>query len=195
MKLSAFFVGLLFAAQDLFAASPPATICGNLPGCTANPANVVTTNILPNLAVVGLRIAATGALLMIIWNGLAMIRSTDDGGRTKAKHGIFYALGGLLIAMTAGRLVGYVTTENFGQTNYTDFLYGGIMASAVRIMLTLSNVILGFMVIWSGVRMVLAQGKSDEFTAARMSLFWALVGAVIINASRVIIDIILTAPV
>ena len=183
------FLSLLPLAE---AQSPPLTICTNLPGCGVGANNVISTTLIPNLAIVGLRVGAGLALVMIIFYGISLMVTTDEGGRTKAKIGVFYALLGLFFVLASGRIVGFIVTENYGQGNYTNFLYGGIFASAVRIMLGISNVIIVVSIFYNAYRMVSSNGKTDEFNSARTQIFWIIVGALIINISRVLVDVVLT---
>jgi hypothetical protein len=174
---------------------PPLPNCSNftnLFGC-GGATNVIATNVVPNLAVFFLRFVAACSVLFIVWSGIQMmIAGGDTGKRDTARMSIMYALLGLGVALSAQLLVGFVATENFGQGNAENFVIGGAIKSAVRILITLVNAILGFVIILQGFRMVMAQGKSDVFNEARSALLSAVLGAIVVNAALVLVRTVAT---
>jgi hypothetical protein len=177
------------------AAPPPIPDCSqftNLFGC-GGASNVLGETVIPNVAIFFLRIVATGSVLFVIWSGVSMMLSMGDSGKAqKAKMSVFYTAIGLAVALSSQMLVGFVSTENYGQGEVGDFIVSGLLRNAIRILMTLTNVILGLVITISGFRMVMAQGKSDEFNSARSALVYAVLGAIIVNASLVIIRVVTT---
>lgn len=190
---------LQLLADTAFAQSagtpPPLPNCGNftnLFGC-GGPTNIIATNVIPSIAVFFLRIVAASSVLFIVWSGVQMmLAGGDTGKRDKARWSIIYAAIGLAVALSAQMIVGFVASENYGQGNVNNFVIGGVIKSAVRILLTLVNGILGFVIILQGFRMVMAQGKSDVFNEARGALLSAVMGAIVVNAALVVVRAVAT---
>ena len=177
------------------AAPPPIPDCSqftNLFGC-GGASNVLGETLIPNLAIFFLRIVATGSVLFVIWSGVSMMLSMGDSGKAqKAKWSVLYTVIGLGVALSSQMLVGFVATENYGQGEVGDFIVSGLLRNAIRILMTLTNVILGLVIMISAFRMVMAQGKSDEFNSARSAMLFAIMGAIIVNSALVLIRIVTT---
>lgn len=171
----------------------PPIICIGLFGCGLAPSNVVLESTLPTVAGILLQFAAGGAVIAIVIAGTQMTISYGDEGKvSNAQKGILFALGGLALALAAGPIVSFVTTENYGLGD-PDFLFGpvGLLASALRIILTLFNVGFALVVMLAGLRMVLARGGADEFKKSGDMIKWAVVGAVVVNLARVVVQALL----
>jgi hypothetical protein len=181
-------------AETALAANPPLPDCGNfnLYGC-GGASNVIASNVIPNLAIFFLRVVAAASVVFIIYAGMNMLTTFGDTGKSsKARWAIVNALGGLALALGSQMLVGFVATEEYGQSNPVDFVIGGLLKNSVRIMLTMVNVIIGFVVIVLAFRMVAAQGKSDEYNAAKTGMVHLILGAIVINASLALVRAIAT---
>ncbi len=166
-------------------------VCTGLAGCGAPPSNVLLTNLLPAAVMIMVQLAAGGSVVFIVIAGVRFLLSNGDEGQvTSAKKGIMYGLGGLGLTIVSATLVSFVTTENYGQANPQNFLFGsgGLMQSVINIVITLSNVGFAVVVIAAGIRMVLASGKADEFKKGGQVIKWAIVGAVVINLARAIVQ-------
>ena len=88
-------------------------------------------------------------------------------------------------AVLAASIVTFVTTENYG------FVGGNVvtvMASVVRIILTLFNVGFAIVIILAGLRMILAHGNADEFKKGGTMIKWAIIGGVVVNLSKAAIQ-------
>jgi hypothetical protein len=173
-------------------AAPPLPACGNfvnLFGC-GGVSNVLATTTIPNVAVFFLRIVAASSVLFVVWAGVRMMVFYEK--RQEARVGVAYALVGLAVALGSQMIVGFVTTENYGQGNVGDFVVGGLIRSAVRLLLSVVNVILGLVIIIQGFRMVAAQGKTDAFNEARGSLLSAVMGAIVVNAALAMVRVVTT---
>lgn len=181
-----------YAQAGVAAPLPPCGSFANLFGC-GGPTNLIGERVIPNLAVFFLRVVAAASVLFIVYSGISMMLAQDDTSkRDTARMGIVNAMLGLALALSAQLIVGWVATEDYGQGNSSDFVIGGLIKSAVRILLTLTNVILGILVIVQGFRMVAAQGKSDTFNNARSAIINAIMGAVVVNAALVLVRVVLT---
>jgi hypothetical protein len=179
--------------EQAFAAPPPLPACGaftNLYGC-GGATNVLSTLTIPNITIFLLRLVGASSVLFIVWSGVTLMTSLDDAGkRTQARHSILYVMGAVALAVCSQLIVSFVTTEEYGQSNPSNFIIGGLFANAVRIILILVNVTLGLIVVIQGIRMVLAQGKSDQYGNARSAIMWAIIGAIVINAALAIVRIV-----
>ncbi len=170
-----------FAQADAY----PPIICNGIFGCGQGYNDVLFNNTLPLIGTLLIQIAGGGAVIAIVIAGTKMLLSQGDEGKvSSAKQGIMYALGGLALAMTAASLVSFVTTENY----WTDPTVPGILTSIIRIILTLFNLGFALVVIFAGIRMVISQGASDEFSKAGKAIQWAIIGAITVNLAKVIIQ-------
>ncbi len=178
---------LVLAPSLAHAQALPPVICTGLPGCGKPAENLLYTGVLPTAAGLLIQIAGALAVIFIVFAGIQMAASAgDDGKISTAKKAIVYALGGLGIAITAATLVSFVTTENYGQANPTNFLFGagGLVPSVIRIIMIVFDA--GFFIVffWAGMRMVLAAGNAEEFKKAGQMIRWAIVGAIIVNIAK-----------
>lgn len=181
-------VGLALAPA---ASAQVQVVCTGLAGCGAAPGNVIMTNLLPAAVDIMIQLAAGGSVVFIVIAGVKFLTSYGDEGKVSAaKKGILYGLGGLGMAITSASLVSFVTSENYGQSNPANFLFGtqGLLQSVINITITLSNVAFAIVVILAGIRMVTSAGDTAEFKKGGQVIKWAIVGAVVINLSRAIVQ-------
>ncbi len=190
---------------------PPPVACGNLPGCGLGWASLLP--VAEGIAYITdkfLQITAALAVISIVWAGYQLVFSNgEDGASEKAKNTILYGLGGLALALSANALVSFVVSTNWGQASGSpsvinptffigvdDFLFGqlGIFGSIVRIALALFNVILLFVILYAGYLMVMGRGKSDQTQKGVKILKWAIIGAILVNVSRALVNIFLRLP-
>ena len=176
-------------ASLLAQALPPYPPCGSLPGC-GGASNVIAQSIVPLVATLMLRIAAGGTVLAVVWAGYSMMLERSDDVRSKQKWAIFYALLGLTVAILSQSFVSLVATENLGQGNTSDLLVGGVLRGVVQLLLNITNITFAIIVVLAGIKMVIAQGKSEDFSKARQTIFWSVIGAIVINAARVLVTIV-----
>lgn len=170
--------------------TPCATI--GLAGC-GGPSNVIAESVLPQIALFFLRVAGGLSLVFIILAGIQMmIAWGDDSKISTQKKAIVNAMIGLVLAVLSQAFVSAVATYDYSIGNANDAVVGGVLVYVVDIMLSLVNVVFVIMVILIGIRMVMSQGKTDEFNAGRRGLLWAISGAVIINISHTLVRVVLT---
>lgn len=184
----AFLLAALLAVPEMALAVEqyPPLVCNGLAGCGAPPGNVLLTNVLPVVATLLMQLAAGGAMIAVVVAGVQMCTSYGDEGKiTNARKAILYAFGGFGLALMSASIVAFVTTEDYG-------FEGGnvvtVMASAIRIILTLFNVGFAIVIILAGLRMVTAQGNADEFKKGGAMIRWAIIGGVVVNAAKAAIQ-------
>ncbi len=192
-SLTAFFTAILLAIPGMAWAVDqyPPIICNGLYGCGSPPGDVILQTALPTIGGVLIQIAAGGAVIAIVYAGMQMvIGSSDESKVTNARKAILFALGGLGIALSATSLVSFVATEEYGLTaGATDL--GGIMAAAVRILIMFFNLAFGIVIIFAGIRMIASQGAQDEFKKGGNMIKWSVIGAIVVNVSKAIVQALL----
>lgn len=186
--LRALFPALVSVAHAQLGAMPSVPCVPNLPGC-GGPAPIHVL-FFGSLAIFLLRVATGLSLICIIVAGLQMMTSLgDDSNISKQKWAIFYALAGLGVAILSQSIVSAVTTYNY-IIGTPDVIAGAIFKLVIDMLLTLTNIVLVTTIILNGYKMLLAQGKSDEFNKARQGVLWAIIGAVVINLSYSVVRMI-----
>lgn len=164
----------------------PVTPCAGLVGCGGGAANVLLNNA-SRVADLLMQMAIAFSVLFIVWSGFQMIIAIGDESKiSQARWGVLYSLLGLGLAGVSQIIVSTVGTYAFNIAN--PILPVGLVGSAIDILLTLTNVALIIAVIIGGIRMVYAQGKSDEFNKGKTTILWAASGAVFINLANALVQ-------
>lgn len=193
LSLSAM-LGLLSlpSGAHAFNAVPP-TPCTGLIGCGAGSANVALEAI-PDLATLMIYIAGGAGVLFVAWAGLQMVLALGNESKLgEQKWAVGYVIGGLTLAILSQVIVSLVGTEpNLGVISSGNDAPLDIIAAGVNIILTVFNTVFAGAIIIGGIRMVYAQGKSDEFNTGRKIIFWSIVGAVITNLANAIVQAVAT---
>jgi len=170
------------------AAPPPP--CGPLPGCGGGPVNVFTEAVLPEVARIFLNLTAALSVLFVIIGGARYVLGfARESEQEKAKMTIFWAVVGLVLALTSHRIVMLIITEPW-ITNPADPLFS-LIGNIVRIILTLLNVTFLLVIILGGMRMVYARGAEDEVKKGRDMVAYAIIGVLIINAAPYVVKAVL----
>lgn len=174
--------------------APSGEICDPLlVNCGGGASNVLAANF-PEVLIWILNFASALAVFFIVWSGFNMVIALGDEGKiSKSRWGVVYALLGLFIAISSQVIVAFVGTMNMGEAGSPAAVVinvGGAAIASLRILLNASFVIV---IVTAGIRMVYAQGKSDEFNKGRTTIVWAIVGAVIMNLAAAIIRAFLSA--
>lgn len=179
--------------QSAFLASLiPYTPCSLLQyGCGAGASNLLQSAI-PKAASLMLQFAGGAAVLFIIWAGLQMLLSLGDESKvTQGKWGILYALGGLTVAILSSFIISVIGTQTYiTRGSPADNAPFALLSAAITILRTVLNAILLLVIVMVGIRMLYAQGKSDEFNKAKTQMTWALVGAVVVNLAAALVKIV-----
>lgn len=173
-------------AQSLWEKWGPA--CSSLqPGCGEGPANIFLST-LPNLAVFMLQVATGLAVLLIVWSGIQMVTNMGDEGKVgKQRMNIFFSLAGLFVAISSQLFVSFVATQNWG-ANSQGNLAINVIAAGAGTLLTVFNGVFILVIIYYGIRMLMAAGDSGAFGSARTGLTWAIVGAIVVNLANALVQ-------
>lgn len=170
--------------------------CAFVPGgCSGQ--NVLY-NIINPLATLLISIAAGAAVLGVIVGGAMMVLNFGDESKVeKGRQAVYYSLGGFVIVLAAQAIttIGYDlaggaewSTMNFGPWSNPVV---ELMRWIVGAMLTLFNVVFVIVIMAAGYRLILARGQSEEYGRARTMVIWAIVGAIVINASYALVNVII----
>lgn len=162
-------------------------VCG--PGGCGDivPQNTFVTNVVPTLIKVLVTVSAGMAVIFVIYGGIQMVTMYgDEGGVAKGKKSVIYGLGGLGVTMMAGTLVAMFANSNWGGNSAN--LIMNFMKSAAVFMVTIFNGLFGVAIFYGAIRMAISGGKSDEFNKGVSMIKWSIVGALLVNFSRAIVQ-------
>jgi len=180
-------IGSLLTERAYAIAELPIT-CTGLVGCGQGAENILVEGI-PHVALILLQVAAGGSVLAIVWAGFQMVFSWGDTGKiAQARMAILYSLLGLGISVLSQFIISSVISENIVTSDPTN-IHLSIIGGIIRYLRNILNAALAIAVVFGAVRMVLAQGKQDEFTKGRVAVTWAIIGAVIVNFAAAIATI------
>lgn len=178
-------IALLLPAAAFAVDMYPPLVCNGLLGCGRPPENILLQNTLPTVAMFLIQLAAGGAVIAVVIGGVQMtVSGGDEGTVTNARKAILFALGGLGLAFAAAPIVSFVTTEQYYTGGEFFFGPGGILATAIRIIMTVFNVGFALVIIIAGSRMIVSSGSPDEFKKGGNMIKWAVIGGVIVNLAR-----------
>lgn len=178
---------LLLTATPVFAALP-VIYCGGLPGCSGTAGSptpfserisnvlVLLLNILPQY------VEGFGILFIMVGGAYILLSAGNAEFVTKGKNTITWAVIAIFIAQFARQLVGFVRDEAQSRVGGAD-LVDSIVRTLAGSIFNLFQVALIGVAIFSGMRMVLSFGKEEEFKKGQDGLFYAALGAIIINLS------------
>ena len=162
-----------------------ATACALIGGCAP-------VNPLPKFALFAVQllvyVSAALAVLFVIWGGAQMLISLGDDSRVSAgKNSIVYALIGFGLALASQTITAFVIVQSAAGAADAGAGADPILATinvVINAMLYLFNMAFAIVAIVAAFRLVLARGKSEEFDAARKTLYYAIGGALIVNVSK-----------
>ncbi len=164
--------------------------CGGLPGCSAEFGEYLSSALSLLAARLPYYVYYIGIFFIMV-GGAYMLLSAGNSERVeKGKKTIMWAVIGIFLASSTLDLVQFVLWE-FGsdalvptlQTWDTDDVVMSTVDILASSIFDLLNIALLGVAIYCGMWMVLAQGKQESFQKAYTGLFWAAVGAIIINVS------------
>lgn len=176
-------------------AQPSVDPCGAIGGCTLN-GELIMSVTAQNIAALFISVAAGASVLFVIFGGFQMLTSFgNETNSTKGRNAVLFALGGFALTLASQAIVSFTINSALSANlqNASNNPALSLMATAVRQMMNVFNIIFVIVAIGAGFRMVLGHGKSDEFTKARTTLIYAIAGAVIINVARALIYVVLNA--
>jgi len=181
-------IGSLFVDQAHAIATLPIH-CDGLVGCGDQPANLFLTGI-PKVAMYVLQIAAGVSVVSIVWAGIQMGISWGDSGKIdQAKNAILYAIFGLGLSVLSQFIISSVVSQ-YVPTQDPTMLHINILRGIANYLRNLVNAVLGLAVVMGAIRMVMAQGRQDEFAKGRTTIVWAVIGAVVVNFAVAIASIV-----
>ncbi len=177
-----------FLSATLVFADQVTIYCGNLPGCTGTMANPtpVTEYLTSALNLLIMRlpdyVEGFGVLFIMIGGAYILLSAGNSEYVTKGKNTITWAVIAIFIAQFAKQFVGFVQSEVLTRTSGADLVDSIVQTLAGSIFNLLQVALIGI-AIFSGMRMVLAFGQEAEFKKGEDGLFYAALGAIIINLS------------
>lgn len=160
--------------------------CGDLPGCpsgfTERFSNVIRLLLtrLPNYVYI------LGVLFIMIGGVYMAISAGDTEKVTKGKNTITWAIIGIFVMQFAETVVYDIIIPEVNTRNPGADLVTSLTVTIINDILILIYIVLLIVAVISGMRMVLAFGKDEEFNKGKDGLFWAAVGAIVINLAQAI---------
>jgi len=187
MELLQLIAGLLVEKAHAIATLP--IQCQGLVGCGGQASNLFLTGI-PRVALFILQIAAGVSVLSIIWAGFQMVLSWGDTGKIgQAKNAILFSLLGLGVSVLSQFIISSVVSELPSIPDNSNTIHLDLMYAAGRYLRNILNAAMALAIVVGAIRMVLAQGKQDEFAKGRTGVVWAIIGALVVNFAAAIASI------
>ncbi len=183
---------LIVSADVVQAANYLSVYCGALPGCGQSAGGVVTNILQVVFTLLPTYLVVIGALFVMIGGAKMLLSAGSDERMTSGKNTIIWALVGIAVANVAGTAISFLSAE----VTSTAYAPGGdivlkIVNVARSTIFDLMDIAILGVALLSGMRMVLAAGKEDEFTKGRSGLVYATVGAIVVNiAERLIVAVL-----
>jgi hypothetical protein len=187
-SLTAFVLTLL--PIELLAAIPSGftVYCGGLPGCQGGGPIEYASSVVGILITELPRYAQGLAVFMVALGGMMMIVGVwKEDLISKGKDTITWAVIGVALSTFARDLVWYVNLEASNRAVDTDFVYS-VSSTLVNTLFDLLNVTLFAVCLYCGALMVVSLGKEDQFTKGKEGLFYAALGAIVINLAKTIVS-------
>lgn len=163
--------------------------CGNLPGCTSGftPFKQYFGNV---LWVLGVRLDSyvyvLGALFIMIGGARILLSGGESEGITKGKNTIIWSIVGIFVATFTFDLLGFIKMEVSTRVSGLDLVFS-VINTLTGSIFTLLYIALVGVALFSGMRMVLSFGKEDQFKKGQDGLFYAALGAIIIDLAQTIV--------
>lgn len=183
MRRSFFIAGLLvLLTVPLQAHADVFVYCAGLPGC--GPMKDFTQNLL-NLLLTRFDTSAyvLGTLFIMIGGGYMLLSGFNEEYYNKGKNTIMWAVVGMFAAQSASVLVGFIIDEAKDVGGGPDVITE-VIRTLIGSIFDLLRVALFAVAVYSGMRMVISRGQEEEFKKSRDGLFYAAVGAIIINLAE-----------
>ncbi len=187
MNTLVFVFGLLFPALAQAQTQPAA--CGLVGGCSAwDPIPVVVPPVL-NLLIY---VATALTILFVVWGGAQMLISFGDDSKVgNGKQSIILALIGFGIMLASQTIVGFVVQRTYGIRDAGGNPILATIDGALNAMLSLFTIVFIGIVIAAGFRLVISKGSNEESEAARKTMIWACIGAVMIHIAKALVSAVL----
>lgn len=197
LLLTSGLLGLLCAIlpEIVAAAAPTVNPCQNMPSgfCQIGEQVNIRNRFVTDMAKFFVGGAAGLSVLFVVWGGFQMIMSLGDESKmTKGRNSVIFALGGFALTLASQTIVTVVVSRFTPLAGSTGPVLLEIQAVLVALMLNAFNVVFVAVAVIAGFRMVISHGKSDEFTKARNTLIFSVIGAFIVNVSKALVAGMLT---
>ncbi len=160
--------------------------CGGLPGCPSGFTEHFSSVLILLLTRLPNYVYILGVLFIMIGGVYMAISAGDTEKVTKGKNTIIWAIIGIFVMQFAETAVNFVIIPEVNTRTIGADLVTSLVGTVINDILILIYVILLIVAVFSGMRMVLAFGKDEEFNKGKDGLFWAAVGAIIINLAQAI---------
>ncbi len=173
--------------------------CGNLPGCNASEVQSYVGNVLAMLLIeLPKFVYLLGGLFIVIGGMYIVLSAGNSENVTKGKNIITWSAIGIFameVIVTMSPLNSFLKPElaplfapdgTLLTTVQGTNLPPALIQIVVSTIIDLLYVALLGVGIFSGMRMVMSGGKDDQYNKGKEGLFWAAVGAIIINIADVI---------
>ncbi|MBP7113865.1 MAG: hypothetical protein KBA40_00250 [Candidatus Peribacteraceae bacterium] len=163
--------------------------CGDLPGCPSGFTERVSAFMVLLLTRLPNYVYMLGVLFIMIGGVYMVISAGDTEKVTKGKNTIIWAIIGIFVMQFADTAVNLVIVPEAQSTLGGADLVSSLVKTIIDDILILIYIVLLIVAVISGMRMVLAFGKDEEFTKGRDGLLWAAIGAIIINLAQAIANV------
>lgn len=200
VQLLALLFGFLPVAAFAAIPSDVWVYCGNLPGCGRGFSEFFSSALLLLLVRLPDYVYWLAVLFIMIGGAYILLSIGNSERVTKGKNTIIWAVVGLFVANFSEVVIQSVIipeVETRPLPPGTDLVTSIIMAftggkGAVGSIFQLMYIAILGVAVGCGMWMVLSSGKEEQFTKARDGLFFAAVGAVIINLAEVLVSAFIT---
>jgi len=182
----ALLVPVLAYAQTLW------VYCGGLPGCPGGWTEYFSNALTLLLVRLPAYIYVFGWLFIMVGGAYILLSGGNAERVTKGKNTIIWAVIGLFLAKNAEWLIEFVVVEEVNTRVAGTDLIESVGYTAISTIIDLFYVVLLGVAVYCGMRMAVSLGKEEEFNSARNGLFYAAIGAIIINLSQQIANAFLT---
>ena len=186
MIASNFLPWLLLRPTPALAVDP----CAIMGGCPSG--NYLWALIQP-IGTLLISVGAGAAVIGVVIGGATMLLNFGDESKVeKGRKAVIYSLAGFAIVLGSQALTSFVYSYAFPVAAVSGpTLVEDVMAAAVTAMYSLFNIVFLIVITFAGYKMVIGRGQADEFNRARTMLIWAIGGAIVINAARAIVTVIM----
>lgn len=162
--------------------------CGNLPGCGVGADGEYLSDVFLLLLAALPQYIYIIATIFVMVGGARMILSAGrDDWVTKGKDTIFWALLAVGITVFATQIVSMVQAVAMSRVPGGDFALS-VANTVGSLLFDLLYLTLLCIALYSGMILVISQGQEDSVTKAKTGLFWAAVGAIVINLAERLVN-------
>ena len=166
-------------------------ICLGVEGGCVN-AGTELVDLAEGLGIYFLDAAAAVAMFFIVWGGLSMVVSAGDESKaTTGRNSVVYAMIGLAVALSAQMILSVVVDLGESLPGTPQQRFEEVAKRVILIPISYLNLIFSVVIVITAFRLLLARGKSDETTTSYRMLFYAVVGAIVVNLAKAIFTAVL----